>query len=201
MALKYAAGSVSFSVAAQACVAATQKLLVATAKREHARVMQTNPRPTRFTRIVEGRVGAAEESVKAHGSITYLYPRLDAVVQYAMEVLFDLSPVLSGLYRESHTIFVNGTAVTSLKDWADGDDIVITNTVPYARKIELGVMNMRVDGSSRVYEQAVGQVNARYGNVARALFTWRGIIASGVGRGSRANRSDLRYPAMIFRER
>ena len=62
----------------------------------------------RFTRNVDGREGASEESVRPDGVITYIYPRLDAVVQFAMEVLFDLSPVLSGEYRNSHTLFVDG---------------------------------------------------------------------------------------------
>jgi hypothetical protein len=201
MAVKYAPGSMSFAVARQATAEATQRALVRTAKRLHGEVMRTDPRPARFTRTVDGRSGAAEESVKPDGVITYTYPRLDAVVQYAMEVLFDMSPVLSGLYRRSHTLFVAGVAVPDLKTWDGESEIVISNTVPYARKIELGIMKMRVPGSSRVYDMAEREVRARFGNVAQIFYTYRGIIGGGVASGRAGNKSDLRYPALVIRER
>lgn len=201
MALKYAPGSMSFDVARRATAEATQRAIVRTAKRLHGEVMRTDPRPARFTRIVDGQTGAREESVRADGVITYLYPRLDAVVQYAMEVLFELSPVLSGLYRTSHTIFVGGTVVPNLKGWTGGDDIVITNTVPYSRKIELGVMKMRVPASAKVYNQAAKKVRQRFGNVAKIGFTYRGIVGGGVSSTRAGNKSDLRYPALVISER
>jgi len=201
MALKYAPGSMSFDVARRATAEATQRAIVRTAKRLHGEVMRTDPRPVRFTRIVDGQIGAREESVRADGVITYLYPRLDAVVQYAMEVLFELSPVLSGLYRNSHTLFVGGTAVPNLKNWSPDDEVVITNTVPYARKIELGVMTMRAPGSARVYAQAAKKVRSRFGNVAKIGFTYRGIIGGGVSSTRAGNKSDLRYPALVITER
>lgn len=200
MAVKYAPGSVSFSVARQATEEATKRLFVKTAKARHAEVMRTEPRPVRFTRNVDGREGASEESVRPDGVITYIYPRLDAVVQYALEVLFDLSPVLSGEYRNSHTLFVEGAAARDLKGWSGGE-IVISNTVPYARKIELGVMKMRVPGSSRVYDMAEREVRARYGNIAAIFYTYRGIVGGGVSSGRAGNKSDLRYPALVIRER
>lgn len=201
MSVKYAQGSMSFEIARRATAEATQRALVRTAKRLHGQVMRTDPRPVRFTRFVDGRQGAPEESVRAGGVITYLYPRLDAVVQYAMEVLFDLSPVLSGAYRNSHTLFVGGAAVENLKGWLPDAEIVITNTVPYARKIELGVMKMRVAGSAKVYAQAAKKVRARFGNVAKIGFTYRGIIGGGVSSTRAGNKSDLRYPALVITER
>ena len=201
MAIRYAAGSMSFAVARQATAEATKRALVETAKRLHGEVMRTDPRPTRFMRTVDARQGAREESVKPDGVITYVYPRLDAVVQYAMEVLFDMSPVLSGLYRSSHTLFVAGVAVPDLKTWDGESEIVISNTTPYARKIELGIMKMRVPGSSRVYDMAEREVRARFGNVAQIYYTYRGIVGGGVVSGRAGNKSDLRYPALVIRER
>lgn len=169
----------AFRVAAQQTVEATRKLVVTTAKRKNAEIMARDPRPATFTRYVDGHEGAPEESVKPGGVIVYRYPRVELVVQYAMEMLFKFSPVLSGEYRNAHTIYLNGVAVSNLKGWQQGDEILISNPLPYARKIEIGHMKMRVPGTSQVYEQAVSATNRRYGNIAKALYTWRGIVGGG----------------------
>ncbi len=202
-------GSNQFTIAAQKTIAETQKLLVKVAKREHAKVMATAPRPISFSRFVDGRKGATEETVKANGTILYTYPRLDLVAQFAMETLVRLSPVLSGQYRNSHTLFLNGAAVSNLKNFKSGDEVTISNFVPYSRKIEIGKMNMRVPGN--VYERAKRIVQARYGNMAAIDFTYRGLIgrASGSGtlvnprtaKGRAHNRASLRHPVMTISER
>jgi hypothetical protein len=166
----------TFRVAKQNCLTQMHRALVSTAKREHGRVMATDPRPASFTRIVDGHEGAPEEAVRPAGVIVYRYPRLELVAQYAMEVLFDLSPVLSGEYRNSHMLLVDGSPVASLKGWRPGQEIVISNTVPYSRKIEIGKMRMRVPGTDMVYQQARRKVMARYGNLAKVEFTYRGIV-------------------------
>lgn len=166
----------AFRIAAQKTVEATHKLLVETAKRKHAEIMNRDPRPASFTRYVDGREGAAEETVRTGGVIVYRYPRLELVAQFAMETLFDLSPVLSGAYRTSHMLFLNGAPVSNLKGWKPGDEISITNPLPYARKIEVGAMRMRVPGTDLVYQQARRKVMSRWGNVASVEFTYRAII-------------------------
>jgi len=165
-----------FRVATKGTAEEVRKTLIATAKREHGRIMQTDPKPQRFTRAVDGVAGAREEQVKAGGIIRYRYDRLGQVVQFAMETLFELSPVLSGEYRSAHMLFIDGVAAANLKDWDGSGEIVITNPVPYARKIEVGNMTMRVPGSDRVYQQAEQTVKRRYGNQARISFTFRAIL-------------------------
>lgn len=188
----------SFQVATKGALAEVHKILVSTAKREHAEVMGTEPRPRRFTRIVDGSIGAPEEQVKPTGVITYLYPRIDEVAQYALEVLFDLSPVRSGTYRKSHALFLNGRQVNDLKHYETGDEVIIANFVPYARKIELGLMTMRVSGSDQVYTRAVKRVRSRFGNVADVKMTYRGIISGVAVKGRAGNKAGLRYPALLI---
>lgn len=190
--------SQSFSVAAQNTLEETQKLLVRVAKREHNRVLNTSPRPVSFERFVDGKQGAPEEAVKANGTILYTYPRLEVVAQFALETLFDLSPVLSGEYRKSHTLFLNGTAVPNLRDYKSGDEVAISNPVPYARKIEIGKMTMRVPGTERVYAQAEKIIRRQYGNIARIRFTYRGLM--GMRFIAKKHKPDLRYPALILSE-
>jgi hypothetical protein len=185
-------GSLSFSVAAQKTLEETQRILVKIAKREHGKVMATAPRPVSFDRFVDGRKGALEEAVKPTGTIVYTYPRLEVVAQFAMETLFDLSPVLSGKYRASHTLFLNGSAVPNLRDFKPGDEATISNPVPYSRKIEVGKMKMRVPGTSMVYAKAAKIVRARYGNIAKIGFTYRGLVGGGLVDPIKAGASTLK---------
>jgi hypothetical protein len=190
-----------FDIARQATAEATKRLLVETAKREHAKVMKTAPRPQAFTRVVDGRRGLPEEAVSAFGRIDYLYPRLEAVAQFAMEKLFEFSPVDSGEYRNSHTLFLNGQSVSNLSAWKAGDEVSIANPVPYARKIEVGAMTMRVPGTDHVYERASRSVKRRYGAVANIRFTFRGVVAGGGGRGANRIDRDTRQPVLLITER
>lgn len=195
-------GAVLFKAAARETVEETRQALVALAMTEHAKVMLTAPRPARFTRVVDGVEGAPEDAVKLGGQIVYRYHRLDDVVRFAMETLFELSPVLSGEYRLGHTIFVDGAAAPNLAQWDGRGEIMIANVLPYARKIEIGKMKMRVPGSDHVYEQAAYVVAKRYGNSAAVYFTYRGIAGgSALKARNGGNKSKLRYPALIIRGR
>ncbi|NGP18919.1 hypothetical protein [Devosia aurantiaca] len=182
-------------------MAETHKALVDLAKREHARVMQADPKPQRFTRIVDGQRGAPEERVSIGGEIRYRYNRLDEVVRAAMDTLFDLSPVLSGEYRSAHMLFVNGASASNLADWDGTSDIIITNTLPYARKIELGTMTMRVPGTERIYEQAEALLRSRFGNQARIDFVYQGVLGKITTGGRKGNKAGNRYPALRIRGR
>lgn len=191
----------SFAVATKGTLDEVHRRLVDTARSEHAKVMRTAPRPSRFTRFVDGKRGLPETSVKPNGVITYIYPRIAVVVQYAMEMLFKYSPSLSGDYRRAHTIFLNGKAVSDLRDWEEGDEVVITNFMPYARKIDMGAMTMRIAGTDRTYERAVSATNRKYRSIAVALHTWRGGVGRrSVGADGAQGKANVRYPAIVFRE-
>lgn len=182
----------------QDTVEATKALLVQTAKREHAKIMAADPAPQSFVRIVDGIVGAAEDRARPDGIIIYQYRRLDEVVEFAMETLFDLSPVLSGEYRLSHTIMVDGIAERNLKHWKPGSEISIMNQLPYSRKIEVGKMKMRVSGTSRVYQRALRKIMDRFGNLVTVRFTYRSARGAPT---KGADRDSYRFPTLVIRER
>lgn len=108
--------------------------------------------------------------------LVYSFSNMVDVVTFALETLRELSPVGSaddqhpGLYRDSHTIFLNGHVVKDVGGFRSGDQINISNPVPYARKIEAGRGKMTVPG--HVYEQAAQLVAARFGNQAQIKFTF-----------------------------
>lgn len=209
----------TFKVAMQATADATRRAIADTARREHGRVLTTDPRPISFTRIVDGVNGASEDAVRANGVIVYRYPRLEAVVAEAMDTLFRLSPVLIGEYRRLHVMFLNGQPVASLKGMSETDEVAITNTVPYARKIELGKMKMRVPGTDRVYQQAARKLRAKYGALVDIEYTFRAVIdgrqinqskVSARRKGNNRkgpttlrehNKSDLRFPTIVIKAR
>lgn len=186
-----------FLVAAQSTAKETRKIAVAFAKREHARIMATPPKPASYLRVVDGVRGAPEEAVKVPGRIVYHYSRLADVVDYAMRALVMLSPRDSGEYANSHTLFVNGVAVPNLDGEADAREIFISNPLPYSRIIELGKMTMRVPGTDHVYERAERVVSQRYGRVASVKFTFRAVVGGEMvpyvaGGSNRAERAALR---------
>lgn len=186
------------------------------AKQANAAVMNFDPKPAGFIRTVDGTEGAPEEAVRPNGVIVYQYQRIETAVLAAMDVLRQLSPVASGAYREAHTIYVNDAAqLTSLPTMTAEDDIAIMNLEPYARKIEVGHMTMKVSGTNHVYQQAQQIIAGRFGNQVRVTTEMRpapegGYVLKGSfqrGSGPQARKrlakdtragANLTYPALVF---
>ncbi len=99
---------------------------------------------------------------------------MDEVAQFALKTLRDLSPIGSGgdphpgLYRDKHTLFLNGHDVPDAKAWKPGDQLEISNPEPYARKIEVGAMHISVD--AHVYERSAQIVRRQYGSMTKVEF-------------------------------
>lgn len=141
---------------------------------------------------------------------------MDDVVQYALEVLRQKSPVgvdkHPGLYRDNHTVFIDGHVVPDASSWSPGQQVNISNPVPYARKIEVGKMKMSVPPG--IYEAATQIVADKYQRQVDVRFVFMPVrfgsvedyVNSATGRAlarrSRGGRVDLhsnwlaRQPAM-----
>lgn len=169
--------SKQFDIAITGSLAQIHKNLIDTAIREHEKVMNTDPKPVNYTRWVDGHEGAPEHTVSARGVITYEYNRYDLVAKAILDTLRQRSPVKSGDYVRGHTLFINGIEVQTLADWKQGDEISISNYVPYSRKIEIGKMKMSVPG--HVYETTAQLMRREYRDIADISFTYRGIINGG----------------------
>lgn len=108
--------------------------------------------------------------------IIYRYLNMDEIAQFALQTLRELSPVGSasdphpGLYRDSHMLFINGHNVPDAKSWQPGQQIEISNPVPYSRIVELGNGKMRVP--LNVYEKAAPLISAHYGNSVNVQFVF-----------------------------
>ncbi|MBR1198828.1 hypothetical protein JQ574_22790 [Bradyrhizobium sp. AUGA SZCCT0158] len=102
--------------------------------------------------------------------IVYRFVNMPAIADFARQTLMAGSPVGSGddphigLYRASHLMFLNGQWVADASGWKPGDEIEISNPVPYSRLIEIGILRMRVPGTDHVYQRAEVILRGKYGN-------------------------------------
>ena len=162
--------------------------------------------------FVDGREGAAEESVRPDGVIVYTFDIILDLFAWIDDQLRIHSPVGSGkdkhpgLYQKSHMFFADGVEADPLAP-PPAKQYAFVNAVPYARKIEAGESPQFPDG---VYESVVHLAAQRYGNVAKIQFTWRGVVpgmmmgAAPLGarskknQGLAQNKSVNRYPAIII---
>lgn len=115
------------------------------------------------------------DSVRLPGPIVYTYRYLSDLIQVALDELREKSPVLSGNYVRSHTLFVNGSPVeVAPKTLKAGDQIYIANPVPYARKIELGKTKAGrafvIHASPHLYERVAKSLASRYRGQAKISF-------------------------------
>jgi hypothetical protein len=113
-------------------------LLAKTAKQALAEAQAEGVAPDRYIRSVNGRIGAAEESVIPPGPIVYTFNWLPEVAAYALAFAEERSPVLSGRFKKSWFVMVNGAAVTDLEAIPLDAEVIVTNDQPYARRIEVG---------------------------------------------------------------
>jgi hypothetical protein len=96
--------------------------------------------PRRFTTTVDGREGAAEESVRLDGGrIRYEFSTFGQAVAFALDYLQERSPVLTGEYKRSWLVLVGGSPWRqSVADIPGDADVTITNDRPFHRLLELG---------------------------------------------------------------
>lgn len=108
--------------------------------------------------------------------LIFRFQAMQDIVDFALHTLRELSPVSKGndphpgLYRDSHLVFLNGHVVQDVGAFKKGDQINISNPVPYARKLEIG--NGKMQAPLHVYEDGTLIVNGRYGNQAVIRFTF-----------------------------
>lgn len=144
-------------------------------RQNNAKVLGRAPQERIF---VDGREGAALESVKPTGTIVAEFDLFLDALTWIRDQLRIHSPVghvrdkHPGLYRESHALFADGVEVASGSPVPFASEYLYVNTVPYARKIELGSSSQARDG---VYQAVAILARQRFGNVAKITFTYRSI--------------------------
>jgi hypothetical protein len=183
---------------------AINKLLAQTAHQALEEAQSAGEAPSSFIRYVNGREGVAEESVEAPGPIVYVFSWLNEVATYALAFAEERSPVLSGRFKSSWFVLVNGS-LWGGEDIPPDPEIILTNDQPYARKIEIGRMVMRVPPG--IVEDTRQAVMRRFGNVIQAqkrFIPLAGAYTLKTSSGRRKDRQagrELSYPALVISQR
>lgn len=196
--MSFQSPAAQFDAVIAAVAAMSQQQVIAEAKRLHADVMNSDPKPINFVRHVDG-VEAPEEALKPGGVIVYDYNRLDLIAKDALKLLRENSPVGSGRdphpgdYRDSHCLYLNTQKVTDLSNWHPGDEVSITSTLPYARVIEIGKPGAAASARAarekkgggaikvgyHVYEKVAQALRREYAGTAFIEFTYRAVLSGG----------------------
>jgi len=171
-----------------------------------------------FSTEVDGRAGAAEESVRLDGGrIVYRFHGLARAVQFVLDYLQARSPVLTGEYKRSWIVLVGGSPWRGdLGDIPADAEVVVTNDRPWHRLFEVGsngkpqttqrrkhttrkgVTTMRVIGAT---EDAMRQVRQRFPGV----WAQRRFVRLSGGKNDapwiRKDGQEVTYPAVVLRIR
>lgn len=136
------------------------------------------------------------ELVEIPGPIVYTYRYLKEIIEFALNALREASPVQSGKYRDGHKLYLDGAQTDTVPDTIPyGVDVMISNVMPYARRLEVGKTKSGrafvVQVPPKIYERTVRLVRAKYRNVVKITFSYADISGPG-GR--------TRSPAMVFED-
>ena len=162
-----------------------------------AEVQSSGQAPKTYTKYINGRKGAQEESVVFPGPIVYQFEWLTEAVRYSLTYARARSPVRSGRYARAWFAMVNGIHVKDPTSIPPGAEVIITNDVPYARKVEVGAMKMSVPPG--IIEDMRQAVQRRFGDTVIAKKTF--IRLAGGYRLRKKNRrgeTELTYPALVI---
>lgn len=170
-----------------------QKTLVRVARAGHAAIMVEQQARAGFVPEFDAYANTPGntnlDSVRLPGPIVYRYRYLREVLTVAMDELRKASPIVSGLYRDSHTLYINGIAVTgAAPNLKAGDELFIANPVPYSRRLEVGKTesgrDFVVQVPNHIYERVMKRVLVpRYRNVAKFTFDYVTIPGAYIVRG------------------
>lgn len=148
------------------------------------------------TIAIDGTMDASLTQAKASSVIVVEYDLLVDVLVWIGEQLRQNSPVKTGRYRDSHALFADGAEIAIGQMVPAAEEYVFINTVPYSRKIELGLSSQAPDG---VYQAVASLARRRFGNVAKIDFSYRTALGGSIIGGHAGNKSSQRNPAIIVK--
>lgn len=129
------------------------------------------------------------------------------VLDWIKQELVARSPRVSGEYIRGHKLFADGQEVANASKPPDAEEYVFINTVPYARKIEIGKTQAGrafvIQVEPHIYERVAQDARSRFGNVAKISFGYRAasnaysLQHSAGRRRDRQRGSSVQSPAII----
>lgn len=150
--------------------------LAAFAKSELKRVISSGEGSTTYTRYVNGREGAPEESVIAPGPILYVFANWPLIVRAALAELGKRVPKRTGRYASGFVVLADGKPVQSYADIGPRQEVTIFNVRPYTRKIEVGANGP----GKHHYRRAVSALRRRFGTESILIRTQFVKLTAGI---------------------
>jgi hypothetical protein len=175
------------------------------ARQLKAEVIADAPVRPGVTTIVDGRQGATEESVRPFGVIAYRFAYWGETLRATIEFARSISPVLSGLYRDSWFALADGVLVTDLNNPPEAEEYIVTNDQPYARVIEVGTKGKKkFRAGVHVAEKTAVAMRQRFGNSVQTSVRFLNLSGSGSGRAAPVpwvtrRGQTVTYPAIVLR--
>lgn len=166
----------------------------------NARVLGT---VTPYEQFVDGRKGASLESVNPdRGVIVFEFELIADVLRWIHAELVERSPRGpaggAGTYRDAHRLFADGREIALGPDLPEAAEYSFTNTVPYARKLEIGTTESGrpfvIRTEPRLYDQVSAEAARRFKGTVKIAYTFRALAG-----GYRTKRGAMRYPTIIVR--
>lgn len=168
-----------------------KRLLIDTAKAGHDRIMREQSLRAgvipEFDSYANNPGNTNLESVRLPGPIVFRYRYLREIVLVGLRELEAASPVDSGRYKRSHLLWINDIAVARGAPIKAGDSVMLANTVPYSRRLEIGKTesgrNFLVSVPNRIYERVAKKLQQRYRNAATITFGYATLPGAWVIKG------------------
>lgn len=180
---------------------AQRAMLASFAREELGKAQAINRRalgydPT-YDTFVDGRRGAALESVHPNGTILFAFDLLDDLFAWIGEQLVLHAPVLTGRYQRSFRFYADGREINPGAEVPAAREYYFISSVPYARKIERGHSSQAPNG---VFEVVAALARSRFGNLANIRFSYRTPEASTADtpKARRAADRENRSPAIVI---
>lgn len=151
--------------------------------------------------FVDGSEGGSIDRVRPDGVIVFEFELVTDLLRFIADELRAISPVRSGRYRASHTLFADGAEVPIGATIPIADEYVFLSDVIYARKIEgmPGRPPQSKQAPRGVYQITTRkpEIRQKFGNIGRVRFEWRKPYRGRLLTGKAGNKSDGRVPAIV----
>jgi hypothetical protein len=127
------------------------------------------------THAVDGVAGAPLASAKVGSTIAWEWQLGIGIVAETLALLISGAPKRSGRFSKSFLVFADGVETAPEAIPPETIEVVITNTQPYARKIERG----KVGGKPAFFQGVAAVARSRFGNGAQVKFTFTSLADRG----------------------
>ncbi len=159
---------------------------------------------TPYEQFVDGRKGASLDSVRPdNGVIVFEFELVADVLKWIHAELVERSPRGpaggAGTYRDEHRLFADGKEIALGAELAPAAEWSFVNTVPYARKLEIGTTESGrafvIQAEPRLYDHVSAEAARRFKGVVKISYTFRPLV----GGYRTKRRGAMRYPTITVR--